>query len=123
MGNRLLAWAGNGLGRLDEALARWGERDLARILGDYEDPRSQAGDSGGVEILFHTYWGLLAHIVQHEHRYRLQPPQAKRLLRRLHYYNLRHGFLTWYAPVLALNSRLQYLRQLRRIRQQMRKGR
>jgi hypothetical protein len=91
---------------------------LARILADYDVRPGAQGGSGGVALVFHTYWGLLSHIEQREHRYRLELQQARRLLRRLHYYNVRHGFFTWYAPVLALNSRLQYVRQLREIRKQ-----
>ncbi len=133
--------AGDLVGWAVGVTTRWGERDLAGILSKYgvgadaadrDDSSStgitrtgpgagveQAGASCLVEVRFHTYYGLLAHVVEREHCLRLPPRLAGRLLRRLHYYNVMHGFLTWYAPVLAVNSRLLYLRQLKRIRHQL----
>lgn len=119
MGDGPMQWAGEIVGRVTGVLQRWAERDLSGILEDVGEARAPEGGGAGVEIVFHTYWGLLGHVVEREHRYRLEPALARRLLRRLHYYNVRHGFFTWYAPVLALNSRLNYIRQLREVGRQV----
>jgi hypothetical protein len=108
---KLTLWVLDALDRT----AQWHLRAIYRKV-----PTSAVPGDDHVHVVFHTYYGLLTHVVQREHDCYVPLQRAKELLRRLHAFNLLHGFLTVNAPVLAIASRLEYWRQLREIRARLR---
>lgn len=89
---------------------------LERLYHEY--PLDNTPPEQCVEFVFHTYYGLLAFVVQHEHRFRLPPDRARELLWRFHKFNLSWGLLAYGALVIPLLSYGNYLAQKRRIAKQ-----
>jgi hypothetical protein len=73
---------------------------------------------GTVAVLFHTYYGFLAFVVQAEHRFWARPDEAWEALRRLHRFNLRWGLLAYGAFFIPLVSYVNYLAQQRAVSRQ-----
>ncbi|HEX7379171.1 MAG TPA: hypothetical protein VF278_18765 [Pirellulales bacterium] len=90
---------------------------LERLYHEY--PLDNTPPEQCVEFVFHTYYGLLAFVVQHEHRFRLPPDRGRELLWRFHKFNLSWGLLAYGALVIPLLSYGNYLAQKRRIAKQV----
>jgi preprotein translocase subunit YajC len=74
---------------------------------------------GDVYFVYHTYRGLLLWCTQSEHRVIAPAADAQRLLRRLLWFNLTWGMLSYgmiFIPLLAIGN---YFSQQRAIRKQM----
>jgi hypothetical protein len=70
---------------------------------------------GAVPVVFHTYYGFLAYVIQTEHRFWACPEDARVALWRLHRFNLTWGMLAYGALVIPLLSYGNYLAQKRSI--------
>jgi len=85
----------------------------------YEDVDWSPHEAPGfVAVVFHTYNGLLAWVTQREHRFWAPPEDARRLLGRLHHFNLTWGFFAYGAALIPLLSWGNYWTQKRSITKQ-----
>ncbi len=73
---------------------------------------------GLVAVVFHTYWGFFAFVVQRKHRFWAPPDDAREALRRLHRFNLIWGFHAYGAILIPVMSFGNYLAQKRSISRQ-----
>jgi hypothetical protein len=73
---------------------------------------------GDVGVIFHTYWGVLAFIVQTEWTFALPADEAQAILREMHRSNLAWSNLAFGALVIPILSLIEYWQQLRSIRKQ-----
>lgn len=73
---------------------------------------------GLVEVVFHTYCGLLAFTHQTEHRFWASPEDAQKVLSQLHRFNLTWGFFAYGALFIPLLSLGNYLAQRSQIKKQ-----
>jgi hypothetical protein len=71
----------------------------------------ETAQQGDVQFLFHTYHGFLVFFIQTEHRVSCPPDDARELLRRLNWFNLTWGMLSYgmvFVPFLSFfNQRAQ----------------
>jgi hypothetical protein len=88
------------------------------ILFDNSDI-SQHNSAGRVEVVFHTYYGLVAFVTQTEYHFWADPEEALRILWKLHKYNCTWGLLAYGAVVIPLISYANYIMQKRSIRHQL----
>lgn len=97
-------------------LERFGRRPLeARFKG--LDLRTSPGP-GDVELVYHTYCGLLLWVTQTEHRVYAPPDDARALLGRLLRYNLTWGLLSYGLLLIPPISYANYVIQKRSIARQ-----
>jgi hypothetical protein len=101
-----------------------GYRWLRRLA---EDSQGRAFDGlkvhdgpapGLVGVVFHTYYGFIAFVIQTEHRFWAPPDDAREALWRLHRFNLNWGMFAYGVLLIPLVSFGNYLAQLRSIRRQ-----
>ena len=97
---------------------RRAEASLERIYRDVGVPTDPS--KGDVTVVFHTYHGFIAYFVQQEHNLRLPPEMAELLLKRLHGYNLRWGWLARGSVFIPILSYFNYRSQLGKVRRQAR---
>jgi hypothetical protein len=71
--------------------------------------------------VFHTYHGLLAFVIQTEHRFWASPEDARIALWNLHKFNLIWGMFAYGALVIPLLSFGNYLAQMRSIAREAKK--
>ena len=89
------------------------DRLFARCYSGIDfSPHRRPGD---VPITFHTYFGFLVVTRQFTHKGYAPPPHARRLLWRLHCFNLTWGMLAYGALVIPILSYFNYQAQLRAI--------
>lgn len=92
-------------------------RFLAAVrLRGVEDP--PGAGTGLVAVVFHTYYGFLAFVIQTEHRFWAPPDDARQALLRLHRFNLTWGMFAYGALLIPLVSYGNFLAQRRSIRRQ-----
>ncbi len=104
------------------ALLGWGISRRAEQASErlFEGIEAYAHPQPGlVEIVFHTYSGLLIFVTQREHRFWAPPDEARRALSRMHSYNCTWGLLAYGAMVIPLLSLCNCWTQKRRIKRQM----
>ena len=94
----------------------WAERSLARQYDGVEV--HEQPEPGDVLLVFHTYHGLLAWVVQQEHRAVLPRDEAVKLLDRLHRFNLGWGLLSYGALYVPFVTYGNYWAQRRSFRKQ-----
>jgi hypothetical protein len=101
-------------------LYRWFERCAqSDIRQAYQDLKPHwPARKGDVTVRFHTYFGFLVWHMVTEHRFALPADEARVLLSRLNYHNLRWGFLCELVVAVPLVSLINYWAQLRSIRRQ-----
>lgn len=92
------------------------ERSLSRAFEGTTPCSARA--PGLVEVVFHTYCGLLAFTHQREHRFWATPEDARRILARLHRFNLTWGLLARGALLIPFFSLGNYWAQRSRIASQ-----
>jgi len=73
---------------------------------------------GLVAVVFHTYWGMIAFVDQHEHRFWAPPDDAREALGRLHRFDMIWGFFVHAALLIPIVSFGNYLAQKRSISKQ-----
>lgn len=73
---------------------------------------------GMVGVVFHTYYGVLVHTEQTEHRFWAKPDDARLVLRRLHHFNMVWGVTAHGAVLIPLLSIGNYVAQRRKIAKQ-----
>lgn len=101
---------------------RWLSRraDAARLRA-FEGLKIHAGPAPGlVAVVFHTYYGFIAFVIQSELRFWAPPDDARKALWRLHRFNMTWGMLAYGMLVIPLLSMGNYLAQKRSIRRQER---
>lgn len=99
-------------------ISKCAERTSVRL---FEGLELYPGPAAGlVEVVFHTYSGLLVFVTQREHRFWAHPEQARRALSRMHSFNCTWGLLAYGAAVIPLLSLGNCWAQKRRISKQMR---
>lgn len=74
--------------------------------------------TGDVQFVFHTYHGFLAFFAQTEHRISAPPEEARKLLWRLHRFNLTWGMFAAGAAFVPILSYFNYLAQKRALAKQ-----
>lgn len=109
----LLAW---GVLRFYRCLKRAAESAQQRAFEGLS-VYSESAD-GRVNVVFHTYYGLITFVTQTEHRFWASPDDARLALWRLHRFNLTWGILAYAALLIPLLSYGNYLAQKRSIRKQ-----
>jgi hypothetical protein len=73
---------------------------------------------GAVHVVFHTYHGFLIYAHQVEHNVWAMPKDALLLLRRLHRFNVTHGFFAYGALFIPILSWFNYRSQVGQIERQ-----
>jgi hypothetical protein len=73
---------------------------------------------GKIPVVFHTYYGFIAYVIQTEHRFWASPEDARVALWHLHKFNLVWGLFAYGARVIPLLSVSNYLAQKRSIDRQ-----
>jgi hypothetical protein len=97
-------------------LRRLAEASQSRAL---EGLKVHSGPAPGlVSVVFHTYYGFIAFVIQTEHRFWPTPEDARETLRRLDRFNMRWGMFAYGALVIPLLSCGNYLAQKRSIQRQ-----
>jgi hypothetical protein len=99
---------------------RRAERSLRKIC---EEARSEPGPEDGpeVEIDFPTFYGFIVYSFHQRHRLRLPYRKARRMLWRLHWFNMRWSLLAHGSLLLYPYSLMRYVLQRRSIRKQLEK--
>jgi hypothetical protein len=73
---------------------------------------------GLVEVVFHTYSGVVVFVIQFEHRFWARPDDARLVLSRLHRFNLTWGLFAYGLLIIPVFSFGNYWAQRRRITKQ-----
>ena len=71
-----------------------------------------------VQVVFHTYYGILIFVVQDEYRFWAAPEQARLILWRLHMFNCTWGLFARGILIIPVLSYGNYRAQLRSISKQ-----
>jgi hypothetical protein len=105
----------------------WGKRAfdrsaMAALESIYRSAERQARAFGPstpvVSFTYHTYSGLLLYVTQSEHNLALPARVAERALHDLLMHTVKYGFFAYGAALIPLLAYVNYLAQLRSIRQQ-----
>lgn len=74
---------------------------------------AESASPGQVNVVFHTYSGVVVYVTQVEHRFWAAPDDALLVLSRLHRFNLTWGFFAYGALLIPILSFGNYWRQRR----------
>jgi len=95
-------------------------RNVVRLYEGFDIRTDGVPRPGDVRLVFHTYSGFLAYVDQQTHNLVLPAEQARQLVTRMHWYNLKHGFFAYGALFIPLFSFFEWRSQLRKIDAQSR---
>ena len=111
-------WLGVLLNRRIEASAR---RQLEELLEECKPP-SCTSPNDAVNVLSYAYYGLLATLTTVKIEHRLPPQEALELVKKVHRFNLRWGWIAAGGFLVPLASTCRLWQQRRSIRKQLQRS-